>query len=63
MTPEEIKRRYVRQPSEASKPTLGASKLYWAYDKDGHNKGQVRLGSDKKKWYEERGYTFKAVYS
>lgn len=61
MTAEDIQRKYVRQPKEASKVGMRVDRLWWAYDKDGNNRGQVRLTNNSKKRYEDMGFTFRAV--
>lgn len=62
MSRAETERRYVRQPKPESKLGLSTTRMYWAYDKNGHNKGQVKLSADSKKRYEGMGWTFKAVF-
>lgn len=57
MTPEELKNRHVRKPKPESRINLLG--YFYAYDKDGNFQGEVKLTNNKKKWYEERGFTFK----
>lgn len=45
-------------PGRGSKPHL-SHRMYWAYDKDGNNRGQVRLSHKRKLQYEEMGFTFR----
>lgn len=52
-----------RVRGRGEKPQLGGHRLYWAYDKDGNNRGQVRLSHKRKLQYEEKGFTFKAVHA
>lgn len=61
MSAEDIQRMYVRTPKPESKTSLRVDRLWWAYDKDGNNRGQVRLTNSSKKRYEDMGFTFKAV--
>lgn len=50
-----------RVPGRGAKPEL-APRMYWAYDKNGHNKGQVRLTRARKERYEAQGFTFKECH-
>lgn len=43
-----------------SKIGMEVTSRYWAYDKDGNFKGEVKLNARRKKYYEdEKGMTFK----
>ena len=42
-----------------SKVGMEITKKYWAYDKDGKFKGEVKLTSQKRQEYEAKGMTFK----
>lgn len=62
MDPEELKRRYVRKPTQASKEGLSPKRKYYVYRADGTYMGQFSITYAKREWYEKRGFTFEAVY-
>ncbi|MFE6222961.1 hypothetical protein [Streptomyces sp. NPDC057854] len=58
MTPDELRRRHVRQPKAESKVALVVSSFF-AYDQAGAYKGLVKLTPARKQQYEAMGFTFK----
>lgn len=60
MDPDDLNRRHVRKPKPGSKVETVTCR-YWAFDAEGKRLSSepVLLTLDRKKQYEERGYTFK----
>ncbi|GGR51569.1 hypothetical protein [Streptomyces roseolus] len=58
MGPDELRRRYVRQPKPESKIKTVVSSFF-AYDQSGAYKGLVKLTPTRKQQYEAMGFTFK----